>query len=1043
MWGLIVVRHTMTSLSRFQCVGKWMQGGLLFLACLASTRCTRSPDAVRSPSPPVTLAVSTVSAVGSVVLVVGIPLRESDRRLQARIEIRTGLPVAVIADSGATIAAVSGAKAIVVSESADSAAIGGRLRDVAVPQLISEPSLFDDMGFTGPKWSDDYGDSTNDSELFILLPNSELAAMLPSPSAVFNNANKAVWGKPQGAVQRVAAIGSATDSRTAIFAYEKAAGIIGGSAAERRVGWFAGRDAPLSFTSQAWQLFDSSLFWLLRMDPNNRPEPPERKALLVVGPGELSTSDQALRQRLESSFGLLTLVSSDDKFSVDMARHAEFVLFSETVRSEQIGGAIQNLTVPVFAMEPALFPRLRFTGTGWQSDFGDSEGQSHIRISKDTPLTGGRSGQVAVTTVGRKFVWARPKGDAVVTASLSNDASKAAIFSYESDSKLADGSLTPARRIGWFGGRFVPETLTPEGWVLFDSAIAWISRARALLTVGPSSLSNGDKRIRDRLGELGFVVRVRSDSSTKPADFEEQHLVVVSQSVRSNELKSVLTAQATAVPMLVMEPALFDDLGLTGDEQSGGFGIETGQTALAITAPQHPLAAMLSGTQSVASAPAAFAWGKPASSSIVVARSLNQTDHAFVFAYDEGATLLSGEKNAFRKVGWFASDSGFESLNAKGQQMFDSAVGWTSGRSRVRPRVQHAPGARAKEFLSTIADPEERGRTAFVVLSTMAAIRRVSEGRTTSALEGKLVNFWNNADFFTRKQLVNVGNALDGFTQAERANLLGPFANLDPGDGRSITPPAVLAAQVAQVPRIRTNACAGNTGYEGGLDPTLAQRSVTTGGEIIAKLAIVDPDGGVIASANLSAPSARPRLSGIQKTEDVRGYDAAIGRPSLEDDRLRNRDCGVRGDGISPYGVFTDIACSASAPCDQETGLICGSVLRGLFPRSDFRSTRCYAFPVLSPKGSVIMRGHNFWDTSDAQLEYRPLSDPSAQPTLVGLSESGVVGNEGIDQLTNCALPVGRGSPGSRECKATEDTANRNHNSASFPVPAGLAGGFF
>ena len=248
---------------------------------------------------------------------------------------------------------------------------------------------------------------------------------------------------------------------------------------------------------------------------------------------------------------------------------------------------------------------------------------------------------------------------------------------------------------------------------------------------------------------------------------------------------------------------------------------------------------------------------------------------------------------------------------------------------------------------------------------------------------------------------------------------------------------------MAQVPRIRTNACAGNTGYEGGLDPTLAQRSVTTGGEIIAKLAIVDPDGGVIASANLSAPSARPRLSGIQKTEDVRGYDAAIGRPSLEDDRLRNRDCGVRGDGISPYGVLTDIACSASAPCDQETGLICGSVLRGSFPRSGFVSTRCYAFPVLSPKGSVIMRGHNFWDTSDAQLEYRPLSDPSAQPTLVGLSEPGVVGNEGIDQLANCALPVGRGSPGSRECKATEDTANRNHNSASFPVPAGLAGGFF
>jgi len=85
----------------------------------------------------------------------------------------------------------------------------------------------------------------------------------------------------------------------------------------------------------------------------------------------------------------------------------------------------------------------------------------------------------------------------------------------------------------------------------------------ALMVVGSNTLSPGDEAVRDRFLGLGFTgVLMLTDSLVTPADATGKQLVLISESAVSANVGSRLNA--TTAPILNLEPALQDDLGMTG-----------------------------------------------------------------------------------------------------------------------------------------------------------------------------------------------------------------------------------------------------------------------------------------------------------------------------------------------------------------------------------------------------------------------------------------------------------------------------------------------
>jgi hypothetical protein len=197
----------------------------------------------------------------------------------------------------------------------------------------------------------------------------------------------------------------------------------------------------------------------------------------------------------------------------------------------------------------------------------------------------------------------------------------------------------------------------------------------ALLVVGGATLGSGDAAVRDRLVATGFVPVLRAAPATTPADAGGMAVVVISSTSNSGDVNTKFRTAVT--PVLVWEPLLFDDFGMTGVASTGS-GTQAGQSQLAITNPAHPLAAGLSGTSTVTGSAATFTWGVPNANAVVVARPPSNASRASIFAYERGIGMV-GLIAPGRRVGFFLHDTTAASLTPSGRALVDAALRWTTG----------------------------------------------------------------------------------------------------------------------------------------------------------------------------------------------------------------------------------------------------------------------------------------------------------------------------------------------------------------------------
>jgi hypothetical protein len=192
-------------------------------------------------------------AEGEVLLVIGASSGPTvgDQAMERRL---AGLGYTVtVADEDSVLATDSEGKAAVVISPSVAETLGATFRDVAVPVMVGEYALLDDMAMTSTQWRTD-----PITELELVETSHPLAAGYSGPLRVFSS---------PGIMNRAAPSSAATvvghgQGHRSYFAYEAGRRMAGRSAPARRVCFFPHEGATEELTPEGWSLFEASIRWL-------------------------------------------------------------------------------------------------------------------------------------------------------------------------------------------------------------------------------------------------------------------------------------------------------------------------------------------------------------------------------------------------------------------------------------------------------------------------------------------------------------------------------------------------------------------------------------------------------------------------------------------------------------------------------------------------------------------------------------------------------------------------------------------------------------
>jgi hypothetical protein len=232
------------------------RSSLVYLLIIALLPTACSPSEAADPE----VVASAATAGGAALLVVGnTSLAPGDAALKARLQ---GMQFTVSVKSGPAVQAsdATGKVLVVISDTVTSGDVNTKLRDVATPVLCLEPSLFDDMRFSGPTIGTDFGTQGSQREVALAAVSHPLAEGLTLPATT--TASTYGWARPVPGATIIATLAGASD-RAALFAFTAGQPLFGSlPAPARRVGAFMTGGTPQVFTTQAWRLFDNAVRWL-------------------------------------------------------------------------------------------------------------------------------------------------------------------------------------------------------------------------------------------------------------------------------------------------------------------------------------------------------------------------------------------------------------------------------------------------------------------------------------------------------------------------------------------------------------------------------------------------------------------------------------------------------------------------------------------------------------------------------------------------------------------------------------------------------------
>jgi hypothetical protein len=187
-----------------------------------------------------------------------------------------------------------------------------------------------------------------------------------------------------------------------------------------------------------------------------------------------------------------------------------------------------------------------------------------------------------------------------------------------------------------------------------------------------AALRPGDTKLKARLEQRGFTVKMGDDDDPDSSKATGTNLVIITDTV-GNQIMGKYTM--LALPIICAENNLMDDLRMTGNAATDHNAANVSQVVITATGMNHPLAAGIMGSVMVAGGAQAATWGNPAAAAEKIATIPNQNNQVAIYGYASGA-MMSGMAAPAKRVGFFAGDAMADSMNDNGWKLFDAAIDW-------------------------------------------------------------------------------------------------------------------------------------------------------------------------------------------------------------------------------------------------------------------------------------------------------------------------------------------------------------------------------
>jgi Bacterial surface protein, Ig-like domain/Putative Ig domain/Immunoglobulin domain len=219
-----------------------------------------------------------------------------------------------------------------------------------------------------------------------------------------------------------------------------------------------------------------------------------------------------------------------------------------------------------------------------------------------------------------------------------------------------------------------------EGVVKSDPGVLNLIQPRVISFVvnDATALVSGDQAIVAALEAVGHTVVVHSAAGLTLGATAGSDAVLVGGTVVPNDI-GVLFRNDTR-PVMLWQPRLFDDMGMTGIVTGSDYGSAAGQSQLELLDNPTVIGdGFTPGPVLATTRLQNFAWGVPGSTAHVVATLVGNSTAAAIFGYDEGTILIDGTFAMGRRLGFFLRYNTAAVWAPSGKRLFEQSVLWLFG----------------------------------------------------------------------------------------------------------------------------------------------------------------------------------------------------------------------------------------------------------------------------------------------------------------------------------------------------------------------------
>lgn len=198
-------------------------------------------------------------------------------------------------------------------------------------------------------------------------------------------------------------------------------------------------------------------------------------------------------------------------------------------------------------------------------------------------------------------------------------------------------------------------------------------KLKALFVVGHHRLASSDRVIKSNLESRGFTVFVKKDKYAQTEDADGKDLIVISETAHSTRVNTKFSFEA--VPIICLEPRLFDDLGMTGPHHGKDYGHARREQYIrmvddgafmpeSFTQDKEDKDVKVSYRKSI------MGWGVPGNGAIRVATLPRSEEKCTIFAYNPGVVAPA------KRIAYFLSGHAARSQTPAGWELFNAVVDW-------------------------------------------------------------------------------------------------------------------------------------------------------------------------------------------------------------------------------------------------------------------------------------------------------------------------------------------------------------------------------